>query len=267
MKNFNHYYTIIFAVLVLFQNSVIAQNTDSLGLIFDDEEYQNTPDFFKKEGVKWDEIPNEFSLKKYTPFAGNQRKTPSCVVWSVGYGAMSIYKAKKKRITNRSTITQLAYSAPCMIQKLNRKLKKQGGLTFNDFFKALVQDRVHQICRDDNPKLAVVKGKKVFSIKDLDAIKIRNIKKALSQGHPVAVGIYKEFNFYRKNYKKSSITISNEIDKKRGHAILIIGYDEFSKTFEIMNSFGTSWGEEGFVKVKYSQLCKILRYGYVLDLK
>ena len=38
------------------------------------------------------------------------------------------------------------------------------------------------------------------------------------------------------------------------HAFLLVGYDDFTKTFVVANSWGTSWGVEGFAQLSYRDL-------------
>jgi C1A family cysteine protease len=39
-----------------------------------------------------------------------------------------------------------------------------------------------------------------------------------------------------------------------GHAVLAVGYDDFSQRFLVRNSWGTSWGMEGYCTMPYGYL-------------
>jgi C1A family cysteine protease len=39
-----------------------------------------------------------------------------------------------------------------------------------------------------------------------------------------------------------------------GHAVLCLGYDNASQTFLLQNSWGTSWGMQGFFTMPYAYL-------------
>ena len=43
------------------------------------------------------------------------------------------------------------------------------------------------------------------------------------------------------------------------HAVLIVGYDDETETFDILNSHGIDWGNDGYFRIKYeyviSDLC------------
>jgi len=52
-----------------------------------------------------------------------------------------------------------------------------------------------------------------------------------------------------------------------GHAMCVVGYDEGKEAFEIMNSWGEDWGDEGFCWVKYDDFGKYCKYGFTMLLK
>jgi C1A family cysteine protease len=43
-------------------------------------------------------------------------------------------------------------------------------------------------------------------------------------------------------------------DKVGGHAIAIVGYDDHERYWIVKNSWGTGWGEDGFVRIAYGQV-------------
>ena len=53
------------------------------------------------------------------------------------------------------------------------------------------------------------------------------------------------------------------------HAVLAIGYDDtkYGGCIEIMNSWGDTWGNKGFVSIKYKDYAKFFVGGYAFYLK
>ncbi|HEY8270368.1 MAG TPA: C1 family peptidase [Pseudobdellovibrionaceae bacterium] len=80
------------------------------------------------------------------------------------------------------------------------------------------------------------------STMDVDAI-----KRALQKGPLMtSLNVYADFMSYAGGVYKH---VSG--DYLGGHAISIVGYDDVSQSFIIRNSWGDSWGEEGFGHISY----------------
>lgn len=83
-------------------------------------------------------------------------------------------------------------------------------------------------------------------ITNTDRIAIKNMVVA---HHPVMTGINIDNNFLnaQPGYTWNTIGSGNA-----PHAVVVIGYDDSRNAYLIMNSFGTSWGDGGFLWVDYS---------------
>jgi hypothetical protein len=104
---------------------------------------------------------------------------------------------------------------------------------------------------------------KLFSVEAADKIKIESIKKSLSEGFPVLIGMSCPLSF---QVASTDLWVPQEsrVGTYMGHAMCVIGYDDdkYDGAFEIMNSWGTDWGNNGFIWVKYSDLAAFTHYGY-----
>lgn len=75
-----------------------------------------------------------------------------------------------------------------------------------------------------------------------------DVKILLAQGIPVVAGFATYENLYRYRggiYREASGAFLG------GHAMCIVGYDDSRRVFKIVNSWGTDWGEEGFLWLSY----------------
>lgn len=92
-----------------------------------------------------------------------------------------------------------------------------------------------------------VKKTKDWSWVDQD---VESIKAALASG-PVlgAIQVYTDFYYY-----KSGVYRHVSGKKEGGHAIAIVGYNDAGQYWIVKNSWGTSWGESGYVKIGYGQV-------------
>lgn len=84
---------------------------------------------------------------------------------------------------------------------------------------------------------------------------VNDMKSALSHG-PVSVAIeadQKVFSSYHSGIIGSGCGTSLD------HAVLIVGYDSYSGSlyWRVKNSWGSSWGEKGFVRI-YGSACGII---------
>lgn len=89
-------------------------------------------------------------------------------------------------------------------------------------------------------------------------------KKALMEGSPVSIGFTLPKSFF---YLKTAVWIPDPQEafgdwKHNNHAMCVIGYDDniAGGAFRVLNSWGTSWGDNGMVWIKYADFtrwCKI----------
>ena len=79
--------------------------------------------------------------------------------------------------------------------------------------------------------------------RDIDAVKA-----ALANGPVVTtLTVYGDFLFYSGGVYKHVTG-----DAEGGHAVSIVGYDDASQSWIVRNSWGTDWGNNGFINIAYS---------------
>ncbi|OHD68447.1 MAG: hypothetical protein A2W19_14090 [Spirochaetes bacterium RBG_16_49_21] len=88
---------------------------------------------------------------------------------------------------------------------------------------------------------------------------IREMKEALCKYGPLAacVKVTPAFQAYRSGVYDECAAVSGERDIN--HAITIVGWDDEKGAYLVKNSWGSEWGEEGYVWVKYG--CNNIGYG------
>ncbi len=89
----------------------------------------------------------------------------------------------------------------------------------------------------------------------------QKVKKAISKKNPVVVGLFK-FKNLKTDY--NNVWIPNR--GTSGHAMVVVGYDDNKAggAFEIMNSWGTRFGKNGFFWIKYADFERQIKTAYVL---
>jgi len=101
-----------------------------------------------------------------------------------------------------------------------------------------------------------LKGKeltKYYRVKSL-----LQIKKALVAGYPVAIAMAWAFDYIDENHVLNDPTDEAIEDCVSGHAVVIVGYDDEKKLFEIRNSWGEGWGDHGYGFVTYKTMKKAI---------
>jgi len=73
---------------------------------------------------------------------------------------------------------------------------------------------------------------------------------------PIAYMVYEDFMHY-----KSGIYSYTTGKRLGGHAVLLVGYNDAEKYFSVKNSWDTTWGEQGFFRIAYSQLDNSVNFG------
>ena len=86
---------------------------------------------------------------------------------------------------------------------------------------------------------------------------INQFKKCLKDGFPISFGAMLYQSFMSSSTKKTGIIPVPNLSKESragGHAMLIVGYDDTKEAFIIANSWGSSWGINGFAFFPYAYM-------------
>ena len=259
------------------------------GLLPDDGTYDKLP--AKKElGTKgiydgYANLPKACSLKQYCPAVKSQANHSTCTGWASGYAARSIAEAARNGWTDRNVISAEAFS-PVFVYALIKgeyndpncsngshihdalKLMKEvGDVKYVDFdYLCAVKSDIDEAMLEKARQHRLDDYSTLFNLGEKDANKkVRAVKKSLSENCPVIIAMWLDKPTFSKT--KSLLDLST-LDasfplrsKSRGegyHAMCVVGYDDNLQggAFEIMNSWGTDWGNEGFFWVKYADFAR-----------
>lgn len=262
---------------------------NATGLIFDDYNYDNVP--MKAPLVRglYTSMPSKASLKQYTPTVGNQNPYGTCVGWAVSYAARTILWAKENQVTNSQQITNHTFSPAYIyrhivqpsdypdcdrgasIDHALRTMKEKGVVLLTDYPTKCPSDVPYALNPKAN-KFTIDDYARIFGVTDSKNNKIETTKKALSEGNPIVIGMIlpavgqpSSFNYVRSDlWTPSAAERANP--QGGGHAMCVIGYDDnkHGGAFEIMNSWGTTWGNQGFFWIKYDDYAIFTKYAFEL---
>jgi len=260
------------------------------GLVKITEEEKSLIDQFSTESFGFSEsIPNSYSLKKYVPPVRNQGQTNACVGFAMGYYAISTMhnyyfnrtEALDKLIHGFDPF--YAYSinigsqdSGCSEEGLNmltafKRFSIFGAKKtfFNpidvDCDKPIDTETIENIDNYITPyELESFEFIQTYNPRFVD-----NVKTSLANNFPVIVGSdVKESLFNVAKFSSGDVvwTPSDDEPVQGGHAMTVIGYDDFKNggSFEIVNSWGTSWGNDGYFWISYEDFYKNITEAYVI---
>ena len=85
-----------------------------------------------------------------------------------------------------------------------------------------------------------------------------SFKTCLAQGYPFVFGFSVYASFEGDTVAKTGVMTMPEPNEEclGGHAVMCVGYDDARQCFIIMNSWGSSWGDQGFFYMPYEYMTR-----------
>lgn len=272
--------TIIFFVILTISINSFAQNKNGRGLNFDDNAYKNVPMKAHLTRELYSTLPANFSLKKYAPIPKSQGSYGTCVGWSTAYAALTIADSKLNERTDKDSITANAFSPGFIYKQIKMDtdyscafgasiadaleiMKTKGAAKLSELSEENCPGTINHDIFKNAAKYKIVDYAKIFDESDDKKFKISSVKKSISQGNPVLIGMKCPDSFYDAlEFWQPTESADGDFG---GHAMCVIGYDDKKGkkgSFEIMNSWGDYWGNGGFVWIEYNVFSDFVKYAY-----
>ena len=227
-------------------------------------------------------VPPKVSYRRFCPVARNQAPYNTCVGWATAYSAYSILAAlssgvhwqspdeiKKNPFSPSYLYNQIRQSADCMspvfVHEALDSLIRQGCARYEDFpfdCEAAIDQKAKQQAQ---PYAGLIEGFKILvPYPEIGITQTNLLKKSLSEGSPVILVM----KCYESFMQLSADGLWNgKEDRYLGHhALTVVGYDDdlHGGAFEVMNSWGTGWGQEGFGWIRYADFERTCAGAYEL---
>jgi len=226
-------------------------------------------------------LPEYISLAKFAPDRQNQGRQGSCVAWSSAYGAQTILTAASRGTNPNETAFSPSYMynqigmdgcQGSYIIRAMELMRGKGGVPFNSF------PYTDQDCSNSPPTNldAMAAQNKIHGFNRLttteepNGINIRAVKEHLAKDAPVVIGMMVGGSFMEGMLGKKLWQPTDEDQSQQGfggHAMCVIGYDDrlAGGSFQIMNSWGPEWGENGIGWIRYGDFKNFVREAYGID--
>lgn len=274
----------LFTCGMLLANMVSAQQR-GMGEVFDLDLIAKTPQKIQVSERSFRGMPSSYSLEQYAPTPGDQGRYGTCTAWAVGYGVATILYAKTHNITNKALINKYAFSPTFLYEQIKKPTDHdcQGGSSSVQAIVTLIEKgdaslrTVPYACNvaptasakseAENYKIAdaailftqkgMSKDDKYFK-QPQEALDV--IKKAIIEGSPISISFLLPQSFMA---VRSAVWNPDPKEtfadwKHNSHAMCVVGFDDnvAGGAFRVMNSWGTAWGDKGFVWIKYADFVR-----------
>jgi hypothetical protein len=262
---------VILLAAILFAAITVNAQKKATGMIFDPPTLRAIPYKAKLTAQSYKAMPTAASLEKFCPTPGDQGQYGTCVAFSVAYHLRTILWAKQNNITDKSSINQGIFSPSYVYEQIKGEtdINCQDGTNPVDAFELLktlgvaTNQTMPYRCGSEVVFEAMLEGFD-FRLADYQilylpdepdaSVRINTVKKALAEGYPCMLGFIVAESFYSSGALWEPQSTDDGPTGQHGrHAMCIVGYDDnqYGGAFRIMNSWGSSWGDGGFVWVKY----------------
>lgn len=204
------------------------------------------------------------------PSAGNQGQTNSCVGWATAHAVGSYYRHLKIGATtydatvlcSPSYVYNQIYTGNCggsQIYDALNLIKTQGVSSISDM--AFTNDC--DLLPNSTQQAAAVENKiSSYGVvpKDIDAIKGHIV-----DNQPVIIGVNLDDGICECYFGVDTWSGSTGDCGAGGaaHAMTIYGFDNTRQAFKVLNSWGTSFGDQGSIWIPYSKMLQVAQELYV----
>ncbi len=256
---------------------------------FSESGYNFNPAEFNKasvyEGLEDDAgknpLPEAVSLLRFAPERLNQGQQGSCVAWSCAYSAQTILTAAATGADPNSIRFSPSYlynqikldgCQGSYLQRAMEAMSRNGGVPLSQY------PYNDQDCNSEPSSSDIQRGRqnvihgftRITNGDNINEISVRGIKEHLAKNAPVAIGMMVGQSFMQ-DMMGQELWTPQGMDESQmgmgGHAMTVIGYDDrkFGGAFQIMNSWGPEWGQNGVAWVRYGDFKNYVREAYGID--
>ncbi|MBN2212741.1 MAG: C1 family peptidase [Bacteroidales bacterium] len=250
------------------------------GLMMDEEVYDQAAVFEPLADNIKNPLPESVSLLEYCPRRMNQGSQGSCVGWSSAYAARTILHARASGqdpddVTFSPSYVYNQIALPgCQgtyMQNAMEVMHEGGALPFSNF-------AYDESSCSKKPTEAEKMAASAFRTKGFNRLTqggndyrtdLLAIKQNLAQGAPVVIGMMVGGSFMS-DMTGQELWTPRRSDYNMygfgGHAMCVIGFDDYYEggAFQVMNSWGEEWGDEGIFWIRYNDFDYFTQEAYGL---
>lgn len=255
------------------------------GLVFNDSIKTQLFSNYEKAEISRAPLPSNYSLKPYAPYVHFQLGS-ECVAYSFAtahtileaiaydwrdqkfisvnsYSPHFIYYRNKEKGDDECSIGLDPFKVSQDV--LNVGMAKLSDVECPDYYPCSLESR---LCSFYPPSyagdLASASRNKLDEIYIIE--NVQQLRTAIASARPVVVGMQVPESFNEAGTLWTP-KLGDSPEKGYGHAMVAIAYDDFKYggAIQLMNSWGSKWGDEGYTWVKYEDIMNYVQFGLALD--
>jgi len=275
MKNFMQKLS-IFALLLLLVFPVFGQ-TRFRGAVLDPAAYEQTD---AKPVTRSSTVPPRLvSLRQFAPSPGDQGQYGTCTGWATAYAARTISESIALNRTNQAQSTDNAFSPNfvylghylslgitptgqegAVLSRILDFVRTTGAVRRQPFERTTAFNRISFSSFANIQLYPISNYVRLFSNRAGTSgpveERVTPVRRSLSEGKPVVIGMNTPASFFnaRDVWRPHETPTINH----GGHAMCVVGYNDdiHGGAFEIQNSWGTSWGNNGYIWITYNDFAR-----------
>ena len=269
---------LVYALAIVSELSAQESVRNLRGVVWEDSRYNALPLKLNFGELNYADLPENVNLKKFVPRVINQGPFNMAASWATIWYAASVLEAQHCGWEDGSLRDQGEFSpffnyfqlqekddpqcaGPVSMIDMMESFKKDGVPRFADF-KDVCADNVSEDITKKSTENKITGYVRLFNSYDAADVKVHAVKLALRNFSPVVVGMACPASFVQ---AESFWSPKEKADANGGgHALCVIAYDDskYGGAFQVVNSWGKSWGNQGFTWIQYADFADFVKYGF-----
>lgn len=207
------------------------------------------------------DLPSQYDISEYLPEVGSQGRQGSCVAWATGYYLKSYhenYESAQNGNLNSNFEMSPAYiynqvkvtdcDGGSFVQRALDTIVSQGIVEWN----VMIYNENECETQPNSFQKVLAQPNKIENYFYFDeGLVFEYTKASLLNDQPVVISITIDRSYFGARDENGEYIYRKFKSSDGGHAMLVVGYDDDRNAFKVVNSWGKSWGNAGFVWIDY----------------
>jgi len=276
----------LFILPLLFLLAPLFAQTYSTGAILDPASYEQIDAKPVLLSRNYSSVPRAVSLRQYSPVPESQGQYGTCTGWATAFAARTIAESIALNRTDQRQNTANVFS-PIFAYKGYYSLRginptghegavisyvldfirnvgavKRPGFETNANFPSILLTQYANSQRYPISGYVRLFSNPLGAPGTVDE-RVAPVKKSLADKKPVVIGMNTPPSFHQRGTEVWR-PYENPNNRYGGHAMCVIGYDDnkYGGAFEVQNSWGTDWGDKGYIWIPYNDFAGFVFEAY-----